>query len=774
MAEKQPQVLDAAHPRKAAKILHISDIHVGAGFNESKWDNLVSAARAIKPDLVMVTGDLVNTPWFWMLARARKRLKALSEALSLDGSACEVWTIPGNHDTRLTGLYPVLWVLQAALVAEIMALLFANWALGQGVGSRARFFLWMGCWGFAGAAVVAIVLRMLTRANLRKIIGDEHYLTAARCSARVPVGILPFDSATKGVGWARGSVIDKNFGQFAELKAAVLQEPSTVWIAAVHHHPLPLPYDHGAESMMAMDNAGAFLSEVSKASIQLVLHGHKHHQHFARIRINSMNAGAAEVAVLSAGTPTKGSNAGAFWHGFNVIHVDSSRRMRVEMFESPPGPSGFELKYSFDIAPLEEQDRRRHLEDIETFGIHCKRLLCFADIEPGGDAYFAREFRGVSTTQPELKALPFGVTARITNGMVEAFGVERLSANGPSMSLVEAGAGNWSVRNGRIAFHDQALKKGDAPIDFVVEFYGNNAFALDRWQHECIYPGITARSEFLKFGVPEKIAVEEFWLLARFPEYGGLPKGVTAIICDENDPHGRHVSADRLVRIESQRLVQLRIPCPLPNAKVELRWDLPEDKIDPTNRDIFRALALRDKLAALRGQTPPQELIDLVSVMELEARTALGAGVNRSYDVALFVFDDASKRLRYLTGTYAASDSRREGEYPFGLGLVGRAFKLKRAVTFDRMKLITKAPSGYVMPHGGGVTSIKGVKENAALAIPLAPPEALDWLYAVLVISTDDPGCPLKLEDTPQDGSIAAYCGTVRALTGRFETIMAS
>jgi UDP-2,3-diacylglucosamine pyrophosphatase LpxH len=47
-----------------------------------------------------------------------------------------------------------------------------------------------------------------------------------------------------------------------------------------------------------MYNAGALINELAQAGIRLVLHGHKHHQHFARIVINPVESQFAEVAVL--------------------------------------------------------------------------------------------------------------------------------------------------------------------------------------------------------------------------------------------------------------------------------------------------------------------------------------------------------------------------------------------------------------------------------------------------------------------------------------------
>jgi len=771
---EQPPAAAAPTTRKSAKILHISDLHFGAGFNGPKWTNLLSQAQQIRPDFVIVTGDLVNTPWFWMLRQAKCRLDELATELKFDdGTDCEVWTIAGNHDTRITGLFPVKWLKWVSLISAILAV--AAWFL-----SRVILPSWLSVLVLSAAGLLvaifltAVTFRLLTRTNLAKAIGDKHFLTTAQPSSRVPVGIVPFDSASVGVSWARGAISNESFGKFTALKAQLAQEKDTVWIAAVHHHPLPLPYDHGAERMMAMDNAGAFLSDLSKIPIQLVLHGHKHHQHFARIVVNSISADAAEVAVLSAGTPTHGKDAGAFRHGFNVVHVHASRRMHVEMYESPPGPSGFERKCTFDIAPLAEQDRRRNRMDRDAFKINCKRLLCVANIEEGGDAYFAREFRGLDTTADSVRQLPFQLTASTTNGMVEEFRGERLCDYGPSIRLMKDKQVCWNECSGHIEFDGVGLHAGDEPIDFLVEFYGNNAFALDQWQHTSMYPewGTGPRSEYVNFPVPENIAVEEFWLIVRFPVCSGLPKGIIAVVKDEHAPDWRQLPPDRLLRIESERLIQLRISCPLPKAEIELRWELPRDDFDLGNWAVNRALSLRKKFASLLGKQIPQELLDIVSVMEAEARVPLGAGAERRYDVALYAFDEPSKTLGYLTGTYAENDPRRQGAYPFGLGLVGRAFKIKSVRAFDRMKLVKGAPCGYVMPQGGGVTDINSVREYAALAIPLTLPEALNWVYGVFVVSTDDATCGLKMQDSPQDRSIAEYCGTLRALTPRFEAIL--
>jgi 3',5'-cyclic AMP phosphodiesterase CpdA len=128
------------------------------------------------------------------------------------------------------------------------------------------------------------------------------------------LAIYPFDSASRAVRWARGYIIEAQFDSSLErLKTRTLGGESAMSsgspryrIALLHHHPLPIPYDSGQEAMMVMENAGAFLSEISNQQIPLVLHGHKHHRHFSRVTINAGDNGEFEAAVLATGSATAG------------------------------------------------------------------------------------------------------------------------------------------------------------------------------------------------------------------------------------------------------------------------------------------------------------------------------------------------------------------------------------------------------------------------------------------------------------------------------------
>jgi Icc-related predicted phosphoesterase len=775
------------HP---ARILHLSDLHFGLQFQRDKWQALKDKARDLDPDLVVVTGDLVNTPWFWMLPKARAGLRELYAHLNplpqptepgapepQVRAPCEVWVIPGNHDTRISGLLPVQWLLWLALIATICAA--SCFSILYAASSAFRSLEYVGI-VFAIVAAGFIGLRLMVRADLEKAWGKEHFLTTARCSGRVPIGIVPFDSASEGVSWARGRISKARMSGFrAELAAS----QGTTWIAAVHHHPLPLPYDHRSERMMAMDNAGALLRELAGAGVRLVLHGHKHHQHFARIVIDPGHLKYAEVAVLSAGTPTNASDPGAFWHGFNLIHVYSDQRVKIIMFEAPPGGGTFREREPVDLAPEEEQDRRRYLADRERLKISCERLLCIADIDAYGDARFYREFREVRTQHHSVDCLPGPYLAGTTSGFVETYRALALSSWGPGVYLEVLPKGTLTHIPAAIRFGTPGLQRDMGPINFVLEFYANNAFALNRWQHEHMYPDRKAheRNELVYFKVPPDLAIRELTIHVRFPDEIRLPTRID--VRQRTDigkvMYSRTLPTHNIVRIDTQRIIQVRVPYPPLDTVVEILWE-PQENTYPREGtveeiDIRRAVGLRKAFGLLHSDKVPEKILSLMVELELVARNELGVGEEeqpRGYHIAIFVFDPREGKLRYLVGNYEENDPRLDARYAFGLGLAGRAFKSGEVVAFRRPAYSpAERPWGYIFPDGRAVTDLNEVPEAVILAIPMAPPNARDWPYAVMQISTDHAEVQLKTANTPSDNSVERFCEAVRGLTEDFEAL---
>lgn len=76
-------------------IVHVSDLHVGSQFIEEKFSQLVKEINELKPDVVIVTGDLTNEG----LMKEYNKAKSLLSQLNVK----KIISISGNHDYRNTG-----------------------------------------------------------------------------------------------------------------------------------------------------------------------------------------------------------------------------------------------------------------------------------------------------------------------------------------------------------------------------------------------------------------------------------------------------------------------------------------------------------------------------------------------------------------------------------------------------------------------------------------------------------------------------------------------
>tara|TARA_B100000745_G_scaffold117482_1_gene75910 strand:- start:346 stop:1092 length:747 start_codon:yes stop_codon:yes gene_type:complete len=77
------------------EIVQLSDIHVGAQFREAVFDQVIEELNSLKPDAVIITGDLTNEG----LKEQYEKCKTLISKINVD----RIIAISGNHDYRNTG-----------------------------------------------------------------------------------------------------------------------------------------------------------------------------------------------------------------------------------------------------------------------------------------------------------------------------------------------------------------------------------------------------------------------------------------------------------------------------------------------------------------------------------------------------------------------------------------------------------------------------------------------------------------------------------------------
>ena len=77
------------------QIVQLSDIHIGSLFVQNVFDTVVDEVNKLKPDAIIVTGDVTDEGLLFQFEKARNELKRF---------ACpNIIVVAGNHDYRHTG-----------------------------------------------------------------------------------------------------------------------------------------------------------------------------------------------------------------------------------------------------------------------------------------------------------------------------------------------------------------------------------------------------------------------------------------------------------------------------------------------------------------------------------------------------------------------------------------------------------------------------------------------------------------------------------------------
>lgn len=320
-------------PTSEVRIVQISDLHVGRQLNEAIWDAFVTTVTLLRPHLILVTGDLVDTPFRWRLTLAKAKLDTLIQSLNTDTHRVQLVVIPGNHDASISGILP--WFDHAPLLSSLGTLLVVS-------------LMTIAVWFFSGQLTLALGFLGLLIIAAGAVLGTITQTFPADVALTGPteyrvgdilIHLYPFDSATAPSFIAGGNI---RASQFAQAKRPLsFKDGETPYrLCIVHHHPLPIPYDDAWEQTMILKNAGAFLNEMSRLGMRLILHGHKHHWHFSSTIINAHRPDQHNLAVLSAETLCRGKRKPSGpCYGFNVLTLDAIGNVLVTPYQSNGGPS---------------------------------------------------------------------------------------------------------------------------------------------------------------------------------------------------------------------------------------------------------------------------------------------------------------------------------------------------------------------------------------------------------------------------------------------------
>ena len=302
---------DTANSRRF-RVVHLSDLHFGADFDPELWQYVVGQLQQdLSPvDLILISGDVVDSPSFFGLGMARQEIRKLERDLK-----CGVIVIAGNHDMGLLGNLAI-WPFSSKfdiVFDESYAWLFDRLPRFTVHAARSWYRRWWtrSRWAFAFA-----VLRTLGLLRRRKAVGDGLLDVP---SAGTPSGdaahalVVGFNSSRRA--WLATGRVSEDDALRLDTQLATLRQLRDVrWmcprIALVHHHVLPIPFSDVRESwtefepFLVLRNSGTLVRQLAGAEFDLVLHGHKHYWNAVRMEFDSPDKSSSVLAVIGAGSGT--------------------------------------------------------------------------------------------------------------------------------------------------------------------------------------------------------------------------------------------------------------------------------------------------------------------------------------------------------------------------------------------------------------------------------------------------------------------------------------
>jgi hypothetical protein len=318
------------HKRRVT-IAQISDLHINRKVKPAITDMLKAILQDVRPDVLVVSGDLANQPVPWQMKKAANLVREIWDLCR----PARVIVIPGNHDVKFWGNFglrrltripfeiyfrrPELdgkpfwlsdsrsgWTSRARAATRLA--LNALWWKGQEMREPVIVDLFPDHpeWGLAVFAVNSNSLAEMMAAGKVES-HDLQQLYAALKNAEQP----------EEEGKGSGQEPQKKSERFA----------FRYKVAVVHHHPAPIaeaPTDAIAriqDSFMIFYNAGRFMQELSRRRFNLVLHGHKHVAGFLRVGCEFKNGERTVLPVAAAGSASHPAPDDTRGHHLHVIEI---------------------------------------------------------------------------------------------------------------------------------------------------------------------------------------------------------------------------------------------------------------------------------------------------------------------------------------------------------------------------------------------------------------------------------------------------------------------
>ncbi|HTS49898.1 MAG TPA: metallophosphoesterase [Bryobacteraceae bacterium] len=634
------------------RILHISDLHYPSR-DDSVKQALEETISRLRPDILVITGDLANHPSLWWVfgkGRWRAVQRWLRSIRQRSGDhPLTILTLPGNHDTLVFGLFGWCWP-----PTIIFKWLFKDWF---------------------------------------KLV---HF------DPKAQVTILTLDTNPR---LALASAEGKAFGRrLSKLKQAMERHPHSAEIRRstkvllMHHHPLPVPFQ-GQDWLLHTRRVDRLLRFLAENQIDLVLHGHKHRATWSHIRIGGVTDVPLFIEILGAGAAMKRTDYDPRGHNLNLIDIASGGVRHARQYFKKPGNPAF--------AELEASDAEKEVGRLVQVRFRqpyrMQRLTWCIYVDEEGDGRNELRLEGlVFNRSLEAYEVPLWKDT-VIGGQVDEYRCTSAMPEQLGTTLVRRNVAD--TERTFIAFSQQPTSQ--SPANVVVENYDLNSYSMD--QREAVELGLPdTQRDYVDLLLTDP--VDELVLDLRFPnrfrllrprlevfepvEADIVHQGLTA-------EFGSHLSA-----VDNRLRATLRLPPP--NYRFHVSWELPpppkpQSDAGTARRSRFEQiyLGLLDPGASRGGAYNQlwgaiiQGFQDLYSELEkragravLVANSTISVLDRTTMDLSFMVCDRYSKKhpeLRLILWSQQATYAEifREFRLLIGEGNAGRAYKTKTVRLFD-------------------------------------------------------------------------------------------
>ncbi len=431
-------------------IMHFSDLHLGNDFipraivtlrpwwkrvDQRITDGLKTAIRGLHPDLIVVSGDIVNKARGRNFRVAASYLRNLFLNSGFDMNE-RLLIVPGNHDVSF----------------------------------------------FPGRHADDFRRLRLYREFLRELFSESDTETKRQRFVRTdPAARLIFvclDSTLKGkVPLAEGEV---GLGQqnwmktkLNKLRSDLSMYHNCVKIIVLHHHCVPIAgISASGERFMQLLDAGDVLKLFDEMGVNVVLHGHKHTPHVTpRVRSDS-----SVLTVVGAGTTTccfleeqagEGNN-------FNLLTVSpETNELTIQLYRANDNGQ---------FVPVSDP-KKFPLFRIEKLGYSAQCVRKAVHVLKDGTIKVSLAKEGLRVEAPgkEIRTLPLRIISTAVGSKIDDFNYDNthtgLRLIAKSDSVIE---GEWVLR--------RPMRHGDTPISITYSYAVKNGTAMCQSDVAKLYP----------------------------------------------------------------------------------------------------------------------------------------------------------------------------------------------------------------------------------------------------------------------------------------------